>query len=255
MKNKNDTSWQKVASWYDASVGDQGHYYHQHVVIPNLLKMLDLKNKPLKVLDIGCGQGVLSRHLPKETLYTGIDFSKSLVQKANQQKIRKTDCFIHQDATEEFDLDEKDFSHAFIILALQNMEHPLAVFKNAFKHLKENGKLYIVLNHPSFRIPRQSSWEIDEKQKIQFRRVNRYLSPLKIPLQMHPGKDSSITTWSFHFPLSAYSKMLKEAGFKILDIDEWISDKVSVGKAAKMENRAREEFPLFMAIEVQKSLA
>lgn len=252
MKNKNDTSWQKVSSWYDNSVGKEGHYYHQHVVIPKLLTLMSLKEKPIKVLDIGCGQGVLSRHLPKETFYTGIDFSKDLILRANQQKIRKSDQFYHKDATIDFELTDKDFTHACIVLALQNMDNPLNVIKNASKHLKSGGKLFIVLNHPSFRIPRQSSWEIDENQKIQYRRINRYLSPLKIPLQMHPGKDESITTWSFHFPLSAYTKMLKESGFCILDIEEWVSDKVSVGKAAKMENRAREEFPLFMAIAAEK---
>jgi hypothetical protein len=35
-------------------------------------------------------------------------------------------------------------------------------------------------------------------------------------------------------------------------MEEWTSDKVSVGKAAKGENRARAEFPLFMAIRAVK---
>jgi len=34
-------------------------------------------------------------------------------------------------------------------------------------------------------------------------------------------------------------------------IEEWASDKDSVGKAAKMENRARAEIPLFMAIQAK----
>ena len=252
MKNKDDTSWQKVAIWYDSSVGTQGHYYHQHVVIPKLLALMDLKNSTPSVLDIGCGQGVLSRHLPKNAYYTGVDFSEDLIKFATSHKIRKTDEFFHKDATLAFDLKNKNYTHACIVLALQNMENPIGAIRNAFMHMQSGAKLFIVLNHPVLRIPRQTSWEIDEKQKIQFRRINRYLTPLKIPLQMHPGKDSSITTWSFHFSLSAYAKMLKETGFVICDIEEWISDKVSVGKAAKMENRAREEFPLFMTIVAQK---
>ena len=35
--------------------------------------------------------------------------------------------------------------------------------------------------------------------------------------------------------------------------EEWISDKRSMGKRAGMENRAREEFPLFLAILAKKS--
>lgn len=253
MKNKNDTSWQKVASWYDQSLGEFGHYYHQHVVMPNLLRMMDLRqNQPHKILDIGCGQGVLSRHLPSSAFYSGVDFSQDLIKAAIAKKIRKNDQFFHFDATEPFELKEKSFTHSTIILALQNMENPKGALQNAHHHLLDKGKLFIVLNHPAFRIPRQSSWEIDEKQKLQFRRVNRYLSPLSIPLQMHPGKDNSIVTWSFHRPLSDYVKLLKECGFYVTDMEEWISDKVSVGKAAKMENRARMEFPLFLTLVAEK---
>jgi len=42
--------------------------------------------------------------------------------------------------------------------------------------------LVIVLNHPCFRIPRQSGWGIDEKNKLQFRKVIKYMSPMEIPL-------------------------------------------------------------------------
>jgi hypothetical protein len=46
--------------------------------------------------------------------------------------------------------------------------------------------------------------------------------------------------------------MLRNAGFVITRIEEWTSDKESEGKAAKQENRARAEFPLFMAIQALK---
>ncbi|MFS8563077.1 MAG: hypothetical protein LVR00_01585 [Rhabdochlamydiaceae bacterium] len=121
--------------------------------------------------------------------------------------------------------------------------------KNAHLLLKPQGKLLIVLNHPCFRIPRQSSWGVDEPKKLQYRRIDRYLSPLKIPIQTHPGKQhDSQETWSFHHPLSDYTRWLQEAGFTIEIIEEWISDKTSTGGHAKMENRSRAEFPLFLAI-------
>jgi hypothetical protein len=127
------------------------------------------------------------------------------------------------------------------------------VFKNAHDHLAPDGKLLLILNHPCFRIPKQSSWEIDEENRIQYRRINRYLSSFKAPIQMNPSqKESSSVTWSFHHSLSYYSECLFHNGFAILKIEEWISDKRSVGKKAGMENRAREEFPLFLAILAKK---
>ena len=75
----------------------------------------------------------------------------------------------------------------------------------------------------------------------------------EIPIVAHPGKKESEETWSFHYPLSAYSEMLFDNGFCIEKIEEWISDKKSTGSKAKMEDRARKEFPLFMAIIARKN--
>ena len=31
------TSWEPVGNWYQTIVGEEGHYYHQHVILPQLL--------------------------------------------------------------------------------------------------------------------------------------------------------------------------------------------------------------------------
>lgn len=61
------------------------------------------------------------------------------------------------DVTKPLKIDKKDFSHAFVILALQNMEEGEKAIQNGAKHLRKGGKLFVVLNHPCYRIPRQSS--------------------------------------------------------------------------------------------------
>lgn len=75
---------------------------------------------------------------------------------------------------------------------------------------------------------------------------------MDIPINMNPSDRGSEVTMSYHFPLSSYSKMLKDAGFVIELIEEWTSDKESQGKAARMENRSRSEIPLFLAIKAKK---
>lgn len=251
QKNKKDTSWQNVAGWYNKLVKNEGHYYHQNTVIPRSLKLLEL-NKDSSLLDLACGQGVLARHIPRNMYYIGIDASAGLINFAKNNNRDPRHAYMVKDITQPLHVEKTDFTHAAIILALQNIENPEKVLVNAYQHLQQNGMLLIVLNHPCFRIPRQSSWGIDEQNKTQFRRINRYLSFLKIPINMHPGEKNSPVTWSFHFPLSSYSEFLCRSGFSILKIEEWISDKKSVGKAAKMENRSRDEFPLFMAILAKK---
>lgn len=244
-----DTSWQGSGLWYDSIVGETGHYYHTNIILPGVIRLLHLQPNS-SVLDIACGQGVLARHIPKQTPYVGIDGAKELIAKAKSyhpgQKNRE---FFHGDVTKPFPIaTERLFSHATIILALQNIASMDPVFAHAKQHLKADGKLLIVLNHPCFRIPRQSAWGFDEASKTQFRRLNCYMSALKIPIASHPGRKSSSTTVSFHHPLSAYINGLSKAGFVVDALEEWCSDKVSTGKAKAWENRARKEFPLFMAI-------
>lgn len=235
------TSWEPVDKWYDELVGSKGHYYHEHVILPKLLPLLDL-NPSSSLLDVGCGQGILARSIPKEVTYHGIDLSPSLVKSATKQKNRK---FTIQDACKSFNIGS--FTHAVTLLSLQNMEHPDKAIQNIANNLEENGVYVCVLNHPCFRIPRQSHWGVDAPKKLQYRRIDRYLTPLKIPIQVQKEK-----LMSFHYPISSFSRWLYESGFCIELIEEWTSDKTSTGTAARMENRAREEFPLFLTIKSRK---
>lgn len=237
-----NTSWEEVANWYDKAVGKGGHYFHENIILPNLLGELAFeKTKEPRLLDLGCGNGILGMHIPKNVFYAGVDLSKSLIEKA---KLNRKGIYKVHDLTKPMSLNEKDFTHITLILSLQNMENPAAVLENARQHLAKGGSIFIVLNHPCFRIPRQTSWGVDQEKKIQYRRIDRYLTPLEIPIAMHPG-ESDTKTFSYHHPISTYVNLLGNLGLGVVKMQEWTSDKLSLGKLAKMENRAREEFPLF----------
>lgn len=247
-----DTSWQKVSGWYRRLVDDTGHFYHKQIIIPKSLSLLNL-DPSSSVLDLACGEGVLARALPKNIYYQGVDIAPSLIDFAKREDRNPLHQYLAADVTKPLSFEQRGFTHAAIILALQNIEYPNLALQNAAKSLIRGGKLLIVLNHPAFRIPRQTSWGVDEKNKIQYRRINRYLTPLKIPIVMHPGQKNSPTTWSFHFPLSSYSQFLNQSGFVIEKIEEWTSPKKSVGKMKRMENLARSEIPLFLALLARKT--
>ncbi len=249
-----ETSWETSSSWYDKIVGAKGHYYHQQVIIPGVLKLLKAAKGPAPhLLDLACGQGILARHLPKDMKYLGVDASSTLIQSAKKQHPQSHHQFLIRDLSSFVELPAKDFSHAACILAAQNLSDPLPLFQTAHAHLRKNASFIIVLNHPCFRIPRQSGWGVDDQKKLQYRRIDRYMSELKIPIQTQPSKQqASENTWSFHHPLSYFTAMLKQAGFVLDHIEEWCSDKKSVGKTAAMENRSRQEFPLFMTLIAKK---
>jgi ubiquinone/menaquinone biosynthesis C-methylase UbiE len=248
-----NSSWQKVSKWYNKTVGDEGHYYHQHVIMPNLRRILNMKENE-SLLDLACGQGVLERNMNENIEYVGIDLASNLIKEAASKRVNEKHKFLVADVSKDLPTSKTDFDNGAIILALQNIKKAFGVIRNFAKHLRKNGKLVIVLNHPIFRIPRQSSWGEDNTgNKIQYRRIDSYMSPLEIPILANPGKKESENTWSYHYPLSAYSEMLFDNGFCIEKIEEWVSDKISTGSNAKVEDRARKEFPLFMAIIARKN--
>ena len=246
-----DTSWNKVADWYKNIVGKGGHYYHQRVIMPNLLRLMALKPQQ-SVLDLGCGEGVLARYIDKSVNYVGLDLANELIESAKKADSNPRHGYVLADIEKELRIRDK-FDWATLILVAQNVRHPYRVIKNACQALKHGGRLLVVINHPCFRIPKHSDWRVEGDK--QYRVVDKYMSPLEIPIESSPfDKRNNQTTLSFHYPLSGYSEMLSDNGFLIEKIEEWVSDKKSTGGRAKMENQARKEFPLFLAIVAKKSI-
>jgi SAM-dependent methyltransferase len=249
-RNRVNTSWEVSAKAYTELVGKTGSYYHQEVIFPNLIPLMDLQKNDT-VLELGCGQGVLSRILPAETLYFGLDTSQTLLDQARELSISQNRYFKQQDVTYPFQLTKTNFTRVVIMLALQNMKNLSTVIANARKHLHPKGKLIIILNHPAFRIPKHSEWHTSDT--TQSRLVHRYMSPLKIEIDMNPGNPKSTQkTWSFHHSISDYMHVFKTQKLLVEDIQEWVSNKVSVGRNAKRENVARAEFPMFMCWVLRK---
>lgn len=246
------THWGKVSKWYDHLVGEQGHYYHDHVIFPNL-KLISLPRKDDHVLDVGCGQGVYARILPKGVNYTGIDASTELIKTAAKHDPDPTHTYLVADVTKAIPSPSDTYDLTLSILALQNMADARSAIQEMARVTKRGGTIILVLNHPAFRIPRQSSWGIDAVSKQQYRRLNLYLSSLEIPINAHPGKAHGPVTWSYHHPISYYTSALTASDCALTGLYEWVSDKASQGSARKMENRARAEFPLFLCLKAKKN--
>jgi ubiquinone/menaquinone biosynthesis C-methylase UbiE len=246
------TDWGDVAGWYDQLVGESGSEYHREVVLPGVLKLLDPKPGQ-KMIDLACGQGVLCRILQSKGVeVTGVDAADSLIRAARERgpgDIR----YEVADARELGFLPADQFHAAACVLAIQNI-HPIGpVFEGAARALNPEGKLVIVMMHPCFRGSKETSWDWDDQKKVQFRRVDRYLIPRKTPIVTHPGAAPDQYTWTFHKPIEAYIKALRNAGLLIDAMEEWTSHKTSTsGPRAGAENTARKEIPMFMGLRAVK---
>lgn len=238
------TSWEKVAPWYDGWVGKEGSYYHREIAIPRTLELLNLQPNEF-LLDVGAGTGTLAPHVLKTGCnYVGIELSPTFVKQAKQYHSRKA-TFLEGDARHLKTIPfQQNFDAAVFLLSLQDMEPLNCVLENVSTVLKPNGRLVLFMIHPCFRIPRQSGWGFDEKRKLHYRRIDRYLSPLAVPMKTYKG----ITTRSYHRPLQDYVQVLLNTGFQ-LDAWEEIADSSHKPNGKKNPN---EDIPLFLALRAHK---
>lgn len=252
--NKN-TSWGGVADWYNDLLENSSESYQKNVVLPNLIRLVEPKSG-LTILDLACGQGYFSFAFAESgAKVIGCDISKELITIANN-KSKTANIPNVEFRTAPADsisfIQDKSIDIITIVLAIQNIANIAGTFAECSRILKPDGKLFVVLNHPSFRIPQKSSWGWDEENKKQYRRIDSYMSEQNLTIDMTPGeKDQSKkkSTVSFHRPLQQYVKAIAKAGLNINRLEEWISHKESQdGPRSAEEDRMRKEIPMFMCL-------
>jgi ubiquinone/menaquinone biosynthesis C-methylase UbiE len=246
-----DTSWNKVSGWYDELLKD-GDTYQSKVIAPNLLRVLDIK-KGEQLYDLACGQGYFANIFVKGgAVVTASDLSKNLIEQAKKD-IKGVNFFVSPAHKAQF-LKDGTVDTVVCVLAIQNIQNVGEVLAECARVLKTSGRMILVLNHPTFRVPQGSDWHFQDG--VQSRIVSTYLSESKVEIDMTPGERNvykKIKTYSFHRSLQYYMKAFAKSGFVITRLEEWISHKQSQsGPRQEAEDKARKEIPMFMCIEVKK---
>ena len=246
------TDWGGVADWYDQLVGESGSEYHREVVLPGVVRLLNPRPGE-RMVDVACGQGVLCRLLRERGVeVTGVDAARELIAVARQRSDPSIRYHV-ADARELGFLDADSFDAATCVLAIQNINPIAPVFDGVARALKVGGRCVVAMMHPAFRGSKETSWGWDAAKEVQYRRVDRYLLPRKSPIVTHPGKTPDVYTWTFHKPIEAYVKALRNARLLIDALEEWPSHKTSgAGPRAAAENAARKEIPMFLALRAVK---
>ena len=248
------TSWDPVADWYDGWMGEGGSEHHRRLAVPAVIELLDPQPGE-EILDVGAGQGVLAKPVAEaQARYTGVDLSDRLLRYARKHHSHRG-RFIRGDArrlSELPDLEQGRFDGVVFLLSIQNMDPLRAVLRSAAWALKTGGRLVMLLTHPCFRVPRQSGWGWDEGRKLQYRRVDRYLTPLSVPKKPYRGHQKGVTL-DFHRPLQDYVNGLADCGLAIDCIIEIPTHKACAsGPRARAANAANREVPLFLGLRAIK---
>ncbi|MDQ4034540.1 MAG: class I SAM-dependent methyltransferase [Chloroflexota bacterium] len=244
-----ETSWERVATWYDGWVGDLGSAYHRELAIPATLDLLDPRPGE-EVLDVGGGQGVVAPALVESgARVTVVDASAKLIAAAKRRHGRLRGArFLVGDARRlpaVAGLEEGVFDAAVFMLSIQDMDPLDDVVRGVNWALRPVSRVAVVMTHPAFRQPRHSGWGYDEGRKLTYRRVDGYLGEMAVPMKSLGG---GLPTRSFHRPISSYVNAFADAGFAVdamIELPDLPPDR-RPGKAARGDARANAEIPIFL---------
>lgn len=245
------SSWDPVAAWYDGTIGVRGSPHHRKAALPTVLALAELRPGE-RLIDVGCGQGVLAQPVMKAGAhYLGVDASEAMIRKA--RKRRGPDVkFEHGDARDLIGTTSAtpgSFDVAVFLLSLQDMDPLAEVVASTAKVLAPGGRLVLFMVHPAFRAPRGSGWGYDERRKLVYRRVERYLSSAAVPMKSYAeaGAGPRGATISFHRPLQDYVSTLAANGF-VIDALRELADPVK----GHDERTDSPEIPLFLALRARR---
>jgi ubiquinone/menaquinone biosynthesis C-methylase UbiE len=246
-----ETSWERVATWYDGWVGDLGSAYHRELAIPAVLDLLQPQAGEA-ILDIGGGQGVLAPYLAEAgATVTVVDASAKLVAAARRRHARlRSARFLVGDARRlpaVAGLGQGSFDAATFLLSIQDMDPLEDVVRGVDWALRPASRVVLLMTHPAFRQPRHSGWGFDEGRKLTYRRIDAYLGEMAVPMKSLGG---GLPTRSFHRPISTYVNALAEAGFAtdaMLEIPDLPPDR-RPGTAVRGDARANAEIPIFLGL-------
>jgi ubiquinone/menaquinone biosynthesis C-methylase UbiE len=241
------TSWDHLAAWYDGWVGERGSQYHRAVAIPATLELLDPQPNE-EVLDVGAGQGVLAPYLVKRgARYTGVDASPRLVARARKRH-GHLGRFLVGDALTLDTLPgspNDGYDAAVFLLSLQDIDPFEEAIASVARVLKPSSRIVILLTHPAFRQPRHSGWGYDAARKLTFRRVDAYLTPMKVPMKALAGHRPTV---SFHRPLSSYINAIGAAGFAVDAMRELPDLAQQLRPRREQRHSGNLDIPLFLGL-------
>ena len=171
-----------------------------------------IRDSPGAVLDIGCGEGQLSRvaaSLPGVRRVVGMDPTLAQLETALQRQPggAGTEVEYCRGAATDLPFPDASFDAAFACLVFEHIEGTAEALGEVGRVLRPGGTFLLFLNHPLLQAP-GSGWVDDHILGEQYWRIGAYL------LEHHGVEEVDKNIWIpfVHRPLSVYVNALVAAG-------------------------------------------
>lgn len=252
--------WEDLSDYYDRKQGEEGDLWHGQLIDPVLLKVIG-KTMGLSVLDLGCGNGYLSRRLAKAgAIVTAVDSSKGMVKnaKARDPKNLLKIKYLVSDATK-MDVPDASQDLVFANMSLMDIEDAEGAVKEVARLLKKGGRFVASIPHPCFLVESNSGWVMEkvafEPPKV-YRKVRAYRENFSDLVPWSVTETTKKFTREFHRPLNWYARIFFSAGLAITALEEPMPSKEFLEREAKkdgdLDSKGFLEVPLHLVIEARK---
>lgn len=157
-----DASYDSIAGWYDRYLVTNPIY--REAVVPGVLQ-LTTQLAGAAILDIACGQGLISRELAQRgATVTGVDVSSKLLEIAQRYEEEEPlgINYLIADAQTLEPFDDASFDGATCAMALMNIEDIEAAAHAIQRVLKPGGWFVAAITHPCYQTP-EARW-VDTRQ-------------------------------------------------------------------------------------------
>jgi len=220
----NTFGWDQMAQWWDEKQGDEGDLWHRALIDPPLLRLAG-EVSGMHVLDLGCGNGYLSRRFARQgAMVTAVDANAPLIERVRTREAQESSGITYYvaDAAHLEMLADGTFDLVICNMALMDIENAEGAIQEVSRVLKPRGRFVASISHPCFDKVNTSGWDIEYIYPTTtiWRKMSHYreITVDDLPWLRVPG--NVVSTLAYHRPLSWYFRTLRASGLLVAALEE-----------------------------------
>lgn len=218
--NSDAAAWNAIATEYARWVrGEDIPGKASTTIVTNSVLEITGDVRGKNILDLGCGEGYLSRELWGQGANVwGIDAAPAMINMAREADREHSEHYVVGDITVELPYDKDRFDLIISNMVFMDIENVVEAIKQAIRVLKTHGKLIFSIVHPCF-FHALGEWIDMDTPYPALRFKNRYTKQIVYRKRL-PGLTSDVFVNHYNRPIQDYIRLLIENSLYISDFRE-----------------------------------